>query len=31
MDPMEEAALQQMIAYTFIGGPEKVKRIRLFY
>jgi alkanesulfonate monooxygenase SsuD/methylene tetrahydromethanopterin reductase-like flavin-dependent oxidoreductase (luciferase family) len=23
MDPMEEAALQQMIAYTFIGGPEK--------
>ncbi|MDI1306411.1 MAG: MsnO8 family LLM class oxidoreductase, partial [bacterium] len=25
MDPMEEAALQQMIAYTFIGGPEKVK------
>jgi luciferase family oxidoreductase group 1 len=26
MDPMEEAALQQMIAYTFIGGPEKVKR-----
>lgn len=26
MDPMEEAALQQMIAYSFIGGPEKVKR-----
>ena len=26
MDPMEEAALQQMIAYTFVGGPEKVKR-----
>lgn len=26
MDPMEEAALQQMIKYTFIGGPEKVKR-----
>jgi luciferase family oxidoreductase group 1 len=26
MDPMEEAALQQMIAYTFIGGPEKVKK-----
>ncbi|APA00555.1 LLM class flavin-dependent oxidoreductase [Flavobacterium commune] len=25
MDPMEEAALQQMIKYTFIGGPEKVK------
>jgi len=25
MDPMEEAALQQMIAYSFIGGPEKVK------
>jgi alkanesulfonate monooxygenase SsuD/methylene tetrahydromethanopterin reductase-like flavin-dependent oxidoreductase (luciferase family) len=23
---MEEAALQQMIAYTFIGGPEKVKK-----
>jgi hypothetical protein len=22
----EEAALQQMIAYTFIGGPEKVKK-----
>lgn len=26
MDPMEEAALQQMIAYSFIGGPQKVKR-----
>lgn len=26
MDPMEEAALQQMIAYTFIGGPEKLKK-----
>ncbi|GGA72642.1 hypothetical protein GCM10008015_11630 [Flavobacterium palustre] len=26
MDPMEEAALQQMIKYTFIGGPEKIKR-----
>ena len=26
MDPMEEVALQQMIAYTFVGGPEKVKR-----
>lgn len=26
MDPMEEAALQQMIAYSFIGGPEKVKK-----
>lgn len=25
MDPMEEAALEQMIKYTFIGGPEKVK------
>lgn len=25
MDPMEEAALQQMIKYTFIGGPEKIK------
>lgn len=25
MDPMEEAALQQMIQYTFIGGSEKVK------
>jgi luciferase family oxidoreductase group 1 len=25
MDPMEEAALQQMIAYSFIVGPEKVK------
>jgi len=24
MDPMEEAALQQMILYTFVGGPEKV-------
>lgn len=24
-DPMEEAALEQMIAYTFVGGPEKVK------
>lgn len=24
-DPLEEAALQQMIAYTFVGGPEKVK------
>jgi len=23
---MEEAALQQMIAYTFIGGPYKVKK-----
>ncbi|MNR53785.1 hypothetical protein D3C85_1738570 [compost metagenome] len=22
---MEEAALQQMIQYTFIGGPEKIK------
>jgi luciferase family oxidoreductase group 1 len=26
MDPLEEAALQQMIRYSFIGGPEKVKR-----
>lgn len=26
MDPMEEAALQQMIKYTFIGGPEKIKK-----
>lgn len=24
-DPMEEAALEQMIAYTFVGGPKKVK------
>lgn len=24
-DPLEEAALEQMIAYTFVGGPEKVK------
>jgi alkanesulfonate monooxygenase SsuD/methylene tetrahydromethanopterin reductase-like flavin-dependent oxidoreductase (luciferase family) len=23
---MEEAALQQMIAYSFIGGPEKIKK-----
>jgi hypothetical protein len=22
----EEAALQQMIAYSFIGGPEKIKK-----
>lgn len=26
MDPLEEAALQQMIKYSFVGGPEKVKR-----
>ncbi|RVT75355.1 LLM class flavin-dependent oxidoreductase [Flavobacterium sufflavum] len=26
MDPMEEAALQQMIQYTFIGDPEKIKQ-----
>ncbi|MFL9831792.1 LLM class flavin-dependent oxidoreductase [Flavobacterium sp. ST-87] len=26
MDPMEEAALQQMIQYSFIGGPEKIKK-----
>lgn len=25
MDPMEEAALQQMIAYSFIGSPKTVK------
>jgi len=25
IDPMEEAALQQMIAYSFIGGPKKVE------
>jgi luciferase family oxidoreductase group 1 len=25
MDPLEEAALQQMIRYSFIGGPEKVQ------
>lgn len=25
-DPMEEAALDTMIAYTFVGGPERVKR-----
>jgi luciferase family oxidoreductase group 1 len=24
MDPLEESALQQMIFYSFIGGPEKV-------
>lgn len=24
-DPIEEAALEQMIAYTFVGGPKKVK------
>jgi luciferase family oxidoreductase group 1 len=26
MDPLEEAALEQMIKYTFVGGPEKVKK-----
>ena len=26
MGPVEEGALQQMIAYTFIGGPDKVKK-----
>lgn len=26
MDPMEEAALEQMVKYTFTGGPEKVKK-----
>ncbi len=26
LDPMQEAALQQMITYSFIGGPEKVKQ-----
>ncbi|HMI08367.1 MAG TPA: LLM class flavin-dependent oxidoreductase [Flavobacterium sp.] len=25
MDPLEETALQQMIRFSFIGGPEKVK------
>lgn len=25
LDPMEAAALQQMILYSFVGGPEKVK------
>ena len=25
-DPMEEAALEQMLKYSFVGGPEKVKR-----
>lgn len=25
-DPMEEAALEQMLAYSFVGGVEKVKR-----
>lgn len=25
-DPLEEAALQQMIAYTFVGGPQTVKK-----
>lgn len=24
MDPLEEAALQQMIRYSFVGGPEKI-------
>ena len=26
MDPLEEAALQQMIRYSFVGAPETVKR-----
>ncbi|MBX9888930.1 MAG: LLM class flavin-dependent oxidoreductase [Flavobacteriaceae bacterium] len=31
MGPIEEGALQQMIAYTFIGGPDKVqKELNLF-
>lgn len=31
MGPIEEGALQQMIAYTFIGGPAKVqKELNLF-
>lgn len=31
MGPVEEGALQQMIAYTFIGGPQKVqKELNLF-
>jgi luciferase family oxidoreductase group 1 len=25
LDPLEEQALQQMIKYSFVGGPEKVK------
>ncbi|MGK4568219.1 LLM class flavin-dependent oxidoreductase [Flavobacterium sp. 3HN19-14] len=25
MDPLEEAALQQMTKYSFVGGPDKVK------
>jgi len=25
MDPLEEAALQQMIRFSFVGGPDKVK------
>jgi luciferase family oxidoreductase group 1 len=25
MDPLEEAALQQMIRFSFIGGPDKIK------
>jgi len=25
MDPMEEAALQQMIRFSFVGGPEKIR------
>lgn len=25
-DPMEEAALEQMLAYSFVGSPKKVKR-----
>jgi luciferase family oxidoreductase group 1 len=26
LGPMEEVALQQMIAFSFIGGPEKIKK-----
>ena len=26
MDPLEEAALQQMTRYSFIGGPQKVRK-----
>lgn len=26
LGPIEEAALQQMIAFSFIGGPEKIKK-----
>lgn len=26
MDPLEEAALQQMIKYSFVGGSQKVRQ-----